>query len=55
METGMGYIVLLLLAVPFVVGSGFILAIATGLIHEPTGTESVAYCYGQSWKSADLR
>jgi hypothetical protein len=54
MDHSMGYIVLLILAVPFVVGSGFILSIATGLFHEPTPAEAAARSYAASWKSARL-
>jgi hypothetical protein len=53
MEHEMGYCLLLaLLAVPLAVVSFFILAIATGLIHEPTSAESAARNYAASWKSA---
>jgi hypothetical protein len=52
MEHDMGYVVLLaLLAAPLAVVWFFILAIATGLIHEPTPAESVAQNYAISWKS----
>jgi hypothetical protein len=51
MEHDMGYVVLLLLAAPLAVVWLFILAIATGLIHEPTAAESVAHNYGTSWKT----
>lgn len=52
MEHDMGYVVLLLLlGVPAAVVGAAILAFATGLIREPTATESVAHSYGTSWKS----
>jgi hypothetical protein len=51
MEQNMGYIVLALLAAPMAVVCFFILAIATGLIHERNATETIAKNYRASWKA----
>ncbi|MCB9892869.1 MAG: hypothetical protein H6839_00300 [Planctomycetes bacterium] len=48
----MGYLVLLaVLAAPFGLLGLMLLAMATGVIHEPTPAEAVAHNYGQSWKA----
>jgi hypothetical protein len=52
MDHDMGYLVLLVLAVPFAVGAGFMVAIATGVFHEPSPAEEAASNYRTSWKSA---
>ena len=48
----MGYFVLLgLIALPFIALWCIMLAIATGLFHERTDAESIAQNYQLSWKS----
>jgi len=48
----MGYLILLAVAaVPAGLFGMFLLAIATGVIHEPTAIETVAHSYRDSWKS----
>ncbi|MCB9933885.1 MAG: hypothetical protein H6841_10740 [Planctomycetes bacterium] len=52
MDQPMGYIILLAIAaVPTGLFGMFLLAIATGVIHEPTAIETVAHNYGLSWKT----
>lgn len=51
MEPDMGYLILFaLLAVPLLTVGAFLLAMAAGLIHEPTPAESAARNYATSWK-----
>ena len=48
----MGYFILLgMLALPFIAIWCFMLAIATGIFHEPTEAESIAHNYQLSWRS----
>lgn len=55
MDQSMGYLILLAVAaVPAGLFGMFLLAIATGVIHEPTPIESVANNYAASWKSFTL-
>lgn len=52
MDQPMGYIILLAIAaVPTGLLGTFLLAIATGVIHEPTPIQTVAHNYGLSWKT----
>jgi hypothetical protein len=51
MDIGMGYVLLALLVAPMALLWLFILAIVTGLLHEPTAVQTVAQAYRQSWKS----
>lgn len=52
MDQSMGYLILLAIAaVPAGLLGTFLLAMATGVIHEPTAIETVAHNYGLSWKT----
>ena len=52
MDHEMGYFILLaILAIPAGLVCGIVLAIATGIIHEPTNAEAIAQSYGNSWKT----
>jgi hypothetical protein len=51
----MGYLILLAIAaIPAGLLGTFLLAMATGVIHEPTAIETVAHNYGDSWKSLPI-
>lgn len=55
MDKPMGYLILLAIAAIAAIPAGmfgtFLLAMATGVIHEPTAIETVAHNYGLSWKT----
>lgn len=52
MDQSMGYLILLAIAaIPAGLLGAFLLAMATGVIHEPTPIETVAHNYGLSWKT----
>jgi len=52
MDQPVGYLILLAIAaIPAGLFGTFLLAMATGVIHEPTAIETVAHNYRLSWKT----
>lgn len=54
MELDMGYVVLALIALPFVTVWACLLAIATGLVRETPEAQTIARNYGLSWQSTHV-